>query len=76
MNMKNQEIPKTEHIVEQYAGRDHRVIFVMTADVLCTTYTLYRVVDGKYERVGKCSSPIKLEEKYSVNSYILGDIAK
>lgn len=66
-------IPATEErCVSYYGGKECTMQFVMTSKYVgggCI-YTIYKVLDGDYERLGRGPSPLELESKFHIHESI------
>lgn len=56
-------ISKSEIVWTQVIGYDNTTYYV-TSKPVRDVYYLYKMVDGKAERLGQSKSPISLEKKY------------
>lgn len=66
-------IPDDEKVWVSYHGRDGQKRYVLTSRVYRDKYFLYAVCpDGSVMRLGECTSPIQLEQRFKV----LEEIAK
>lgn len=60
-------IPKSEHEMTSLCSRGSIEVGLITADITETIFYLYEVVDGKYKKLGKASSPLELEQRYKMH---------
>lgn len=56
-------ISRSEIVWTQIIGYDNNTYYV-TSKPIRDVYYLYKMVDGKAERLGQSKSPISLEKKY------------
>lgn len=61
-------IPKNERAWVLYLDSDHNPKFVVTSKESRDSYFLYRILDGKLERLGKAATPDVLEKKFGVEN--------
>lgn len=60
-------IPANERIWVSYIGLDGKRLYVLTSKEFREKYFLYSVSeDGGVVRLGECSSPLALEERFEV----------
>lgn len=57
-------IPKLETIWVTYAAKDGNTYYTTAKTNNRDYYYLYKLVDGKAQKLGKARNPIDLEEKY------------
>lgn len=63
---KKTKISKNEIPWVSYYDSDDELRFLIASSPMRDTYFLYEVKDGKFNKLGKSSSPADLEEKYKV----------
>lgn len=57
-------IPKTETIWVTYRAGDGKTYYTTAKTLNRDYYYLYKLVDGKAQKLGKARNPIELEEKF------------
>lgn len=57
-------IPKSESILVTYTTKDGDTYYTTAKTNNRDYYYLYKLVDGKAQKLGKARNPIDLEEKY------------
>lgn len=57
-------IPKSEDVAVTYRTADHVPLYKITVNKKTMIYSLYKIVDGGFERLGKGPNPNELEKKY------------
>lgn len=60
-----QGVPSSETVWLDFKTSDGKR-YLITSKVLRDWYYIYRVTDGKAEKLGKASSPMELEQEYIV----------
>lgn len=58
--------PKGEIVWVSYYSTTGELKFIITSKQTRDFYYLYEVTDGEFKKLGKASSPIKLEEKFNL----------
>jgi len=60
--------PKGERAWVRYLDAEGNVRFFVTSKEMRDVYFLYRVTDGKLEKLGKAATPDALEKKFGVEN--------
>lgn len=65
--------PKNETVWVIYKDIDGRPVCIITSKLTGDYYFLYEVLpDGELNKLGRAHSPTELEEKYDVNTRMMG----
>lgn len=64
--------PKGEEVWTRYLGASGKTMFILTSKLGSRDYYyLYELIDGKFKKLGKASSPRVLEDKFNVAERVL-----
>lgn len=58
--------PKNQKAWTVYYDLKHTPRFIMTSDMLRTTFTLYRIENDKLTKLGSGKNPIELEKEFKI----------
>ena len=67
MTDKKYTYPKNEQVWERLFARNGELLFIITSKRQRDFYFLYQLIDDKFVKLGKASSPRELKDKFDVD---------